>query len=89
MERKCVSLQNMEGGAIYPIWNYEGPDLKRPVSQISQVLTVFEYCLQWLRTKDMSFSGRITVAVTVSVTRFVFCSFYSDQFRTISHVLSS
>jgi len=89
MGRKFMGLQNMEGGVIYPIWNYEGPDSKRPLSRKSQVLTGFRYCLRWLRTKDMSFSGRGTAAVTVSFTGFLFCNFYSDQFRSIPYVLSS
>jgi len=66
MGRKYVGLQNMERGVIYPIWNYEGPDSKQPISRKSQVLTGFEYCLRWLRTKVMSFSGRSTAAVTAS-----------------------
>lgn len=59
---RCVGLQNMEGGVIYPIWNYEGPVSKWPISRKSQVLTGFKYGLRWLRTKDISFSGRSTAA---------------------------
>jgi hypothetical protein len=67
----------MEGGVIYPIWNCGGRDSKRPISRRSQVLTGFEYYLRWLRTKDISFSGRNTAARDSELHRIFSCIFFT------------